>query len=419
MSARRNASRSRKGAQRSSVPRNYWRREAADLHLGLEDFHITAHQTGRGGKKLDLKGLVESVSWEDAGAVLTGTMTVRKPPGKEKFDMKGLLVKLAYSPREGAARREVWRMRCFNVSEGLKEGTIEVELKSSLYRLKQTRHAYKFTKGKAYPKGWPAKRVIRRVAKRAHFKVARLPKMRYRVKKLVEDDATPWDMILKVLRWEREESGRRFVLYEKRGRIAISPLKRSPHLLGMRKTLLDAQLQETIRKNFATALTVRATGGTKHKKKKIKVVVKSRALTKRYGLIHAEVKAPDGVNTRREARRYGKRLLRERAKPKQEISFSHPGIPSLRRNHAIMLNLPGDEFRQVVFVKTVSHSLSGGDYSMEVTLRLTDPFRKYDDERRERVRKKKCAAAKKAKRRMPKDCKKDGTPKPRTGSQRR
>jgi hypothetical protein len=95
---------------------------------------------------------------------------------------------------------------------------------------------------------------------------------------------------------------------------------------------------------------------------------------------------------------------------------THPGIPGLRRGHALRVFLPESGSKDIVYVKDVTHSVSPGGYDMEVTCSFEDPFVAQD----ERIALlKKCAAAKRRGRKPPADC--PGTkkePKPRTAAQR-
>ena len=121
--------------------------------------------------------------------------------------------------------------------------------------------------------------------------------------------------------------------------------------------------------------------------KTVVLEVQDDVLKKGLGRIHKFLDDPD-ADTRKVARRHGRKDLKVNAKPEEELTLTHPGVPMVRRGDALRVKL-GNEFgmKRIVFVKTVEHVLSAGDYTMELTVDLDDPYHDEDDARKKRKKK--------------------------------
>lgn len=403
---------SRGAKQRSTVPVDYWHKQRSPLEFGREEFRVTALRGG-GRRSLHIDDIVEAFDWqEDAKHLMSGSVTLRRPDGS-KFDLRpGDMVKVEASPWGQAHWRELWRMRITEPEFQIAASQFVYQLADDLVRLNQSKGDFRYHKDKAHPHGWRGDEIIRDLGKRYGFKVGALPRFRHRIKKYNATGVSPLHVIAQVLKFERTETGRRFFLGWKNGKLWVTPFQRSRELLAMGPTIIDGTYQQTIADNFATVLDITAAatkkhgkdskGHTKHTKHRVKVRVTTPQGVKRYGYIVGKRTGPKGAQSVAELRAYGKRLLGKIAQPKQELTFTHEGIPSLKRGHAIRLSIPeADIKRRVVFVSDVHHSVQQGAYTMEVTVSFEDP---YVNQRPKKVLAKRCEAARKRHRPKPRGC---------------
>jgi hypothetical protein len=382
----------KRGRARSTAPRNFWGRPGPKIAYGREHFRVTLLR-GRRIPRLPLDRLIETVTWTDESAILTGDISLRQAPYvKQPIPVLAghqVLCEIANSPN--GPYRELWRMRVSQPQREFREGTASFSLQSDLALLQASEDDFRYGKGRRYKRGPRGDQVIRDVCRRYGVRVRSCPRMRHRVRKLVMLNVSPLDVIVRVLKLERTNHGRRFAIYFERGKLEIRPLRRSNLLLELGPSVINAALSDSIKENFATALTVR-TGASEEKqpdsknrkvkrKKKIVVKIKSPSAVARYGYIHRIVYAQD-ADTPGEAKAQGRRYLAKLARPNKEATISHRGIPWVKRLQAIRLSFPEQQVKQIVYVKSVRFSLTAQGLDMEMNMAFDDP---YVDEKLDKV----------------------------------
>jgi len=389
--SRKQAKKSAKGRAHSDAPKNYWKRKGPKLEFGREQFRIWGLR-GRLKRKLDLDQVVDSCTWLDESVLLTGEISIRQPRGVKPLPLGiGNRIRVEYRPTPSSAWRELWTMRCTGRARSLKEGTYGFTLANDLANVQRSEDDWRFIKDRRHRRGWRGDQVIRAVAHRCGIKVGTLPRMRHYHKKLVATNVSGLDIIIKVLLAERTNHSRRFAMYFERERLHIRPLRRSNQLLVLGPMIVEAALNDTLKDEFATAITLRGKGfedqgvdSKGHKKvakRKLWVKLRSRGGVARYGLVHRIVYDQDADSVG-ELRAVGRRYLAKVARPNRELTISHPGIPRLRRLDAIRQRLPELGITQIIFVKSLNGSLTPGGFDMDITLTFDDPF---VDKKAERV----------------------------------
>ena len=377
----------KRARSRGTAPRNYWHREGPKVGYGKERFRVTVLR-GRKLAPVRLDELVENISWEDASAIMTGSISFRRPAYMRKLLQQfpvsvGHQIKLEYAAGPNAAFRELWRMRVSQPSREVRDGTVGFELANDLTLLQGSEDDFRYVKGKTHKRGWLGHQIIADVARKSGLKIRRLPRMKHRITKMVKLNANPLDVIVAVLQKEKVATGRRFAIYFERGKLEIKPLRRSDYLLIMGNSIINLAVAQQMKENFATAVTVRTHAADEkgrdeknhktNKGRKIVVRVRNKLAVARYGYIHRVVFAQD-VTTRAQARAQGRRWLARLASPKKEATLSHPAIPWLRRLQAIRLDLPEEGLKQIVYVAAVRYEVAGGTFNMELTLTFDDPY---------------------------------------------
>jgi hypothetical protein len=162
----------------------------------------------------------------------------------------------------------------------------------------------------------------------------------------------------------------------------------------LRNQILDAEIVETHKNNYATVLTAHATIKTgKQEHRKVKVTVYDNDTVKRFGWIHAE-QTFQGIDSVHELRNRAKHELAQRMHPDRTITLSHAGIALVRRGDTMELDIPEFGYKGakgLVFVSSVSHQVNSSGYSMDLEFSLKDPFKLPSEEKKEALKKKRRA----------------------------
>lgn len=369
-----------KTKQRTDVPVNLWKKKGPDLAFGTESWrcwYVPGH-----GPKVNVTSNVEQVTWDDASAVLTGDMQFMESAGSAPPTIGiGAQIVLEVRMRPAGAYSELWRMRVQQPNRDFGAHEHTFQLANDLAILQGSTDDFHYTSGKK--PHWTADEIARDVAKRYGIPVGVIAQATHKIKKLTMLQANPLDVIAAAYKREKTYTHRRFVIQMYHGKLSITPLRHSPNLLVLGGSLISASFQEQFQDNFASAVTVRAqakvakpkdkTGKKRVGTGKIVLLVKSAAAVRKYGYVHRDVWAHDADSVA-EARTAALRHLVLVGKPNKTLDLTHPGIASIRRGDAIRAALPDPALQQVIFVTDARHTLTGGDYQMDLQFTFSDPF---------------------------------------------
>lgn len=374
-------------------------RKLAPVTLGNEDFRITAL---RPQGTLDLGGITESLSWrwDEGDPILRGDVQMRKPDSQIQplTLVDGHVLRLEV--RWFDAWREVWRMRLADRTFDPITGALSFNLADDLSTLQLSTDDFNYVKSKKAnrPHGWYCHEIVRDIARRYRIPLGKIAAGKHRIKKLSMKGVSPLAAIQKAYSIERTESGRRFVIGWKNGRLEILPMRRNPQLYALREQLISAPVKREDRdEKFATAVTVRGTVGRGKKKRKIAMKVSDERAVGREGFVHRVVRGGN-FDTEAKARSFGKRYIAKHGMRKRTVDIEHVGLPFVRRGDAMQISLPEAGLTGAsafMFVKNVSWSLSGGNFTMQVGFALDDPYFAYQQERDARALKLRKEKAKK------------------------
>jgi hypothetical protein len=380
-----------RGFQRRPIPRDYWRSPGEPLRLGRENFQVW--WVPRVGEMVNVDANVEQVTWEDASPVLSGTVTFRDPfIGKLSNIGLGDQFVLKWSAQGGPPFVELWRMRVNQPFRSFLGGNRTLQVTSDLWFLQASTDDFHFRKTGAtgpHPHGWLASEIAQSILERYGMPVGVLTATRHRILNLTRVNTgsstkiTPLDTLTAAYARERNYTNKRYVISCFNGKVNITPLRHSKELLLFGEELVEATIQQTLRDDFATSLTVRAQGKTikvkdkkGHSKQtvgKISVLVQSEAAIRRYGFVHRVVWAHD-ARTVAEARSRGQYHLSVIGQPTTEVNVTSPGVAMIRRGDACRIRLDDPVLHQVVFVTDASHSLTAGSYQVALQFMFSDPF---------------------------------------------
>lgn len=396
-----------------------------DLPLGKFEFRFVVLRAKNKKltkfRRIEISDQVESCNWLDEGVVLTGQVVVRTPEHDRDHSAvrDGDMIKCEV--RWGGKWREIWRMRVWASSETISDGTVTLDLYDDLRNLEVSKISVEYTKTKKgkHKKGWRASEIVADLAKRFRFKLGKVAKGKRKITDLTMDKVSGIDPIIKAYKLEQEETGKQYVLRWKNGKLNVLPLRRQKLLYTLKDQIREAIIGHARDEKFFTALkaTANLSKGDSKKKDKIETTVLHREAVKRYGYIEHEWECNREVDSKAQLIKLAKRKISKsvRKRTLDEIQISHSGIPFIRKGDAIRVLLPAYGFKDkprpqsiykgghksILFVKSASHSIVAGDYTMDLTLGIEDPYaemledvrEKRDEKRREEKRQKRKKAA--------------------------
>lgn len=385
------ARQTKKGLTRARIPAKLhdpvnapplsYKRGPFNIPVERYDFRLYARE----GSKMVTLDEIESIQWDDASAVMTGSVTLREPdPAGLAGVPDGNQVVCEYR-QEGGAWTGLWTMRIVSPTKTVENKQRTYSLANDLQRLVDSTDTFKFVKGKLRPLGWRTDQAIKSIFDAYGIEIAPggLPKMNSRITNWTLIDQHPLDVVHSALTRERNVTGIKYALrLDAQGRAVISAFKRPTQLYRLGVALMSAVYSVTRHPRFATALTVRAqtTSTSKDKKghkkavaSKISVSMSSKGAIKRYGFVHRNIYSPDATSNAT-ALNEGNQFLAAVAISTQQIQGSMSGMPTLRRLDAIRFDFPADKISQVVYITDASHSVGGGTYTTTFTASFDDPF---------------------------------------------
>lgn len=388
------ASRRRGGDRKTNAARH--------VVYGRQSFRLVCRRIRGAGIQLPtiiLDQLVTEFTWKRSGAVMTGTLTFADPALRRLPSLvrKGDVVRCEVRAHSGAAWSPLWEMTVSSSNRAIRDRTNDLRLRSTLKPAQETRHHWRFRKGKERPNGWTADAITRAAARRFRVRLGHIAKAHHTIDKLVDKSASVLEIVTLAYAQERRWTGRIFDVSIARGVLDVTEIRRPKYMLLIGPGLIDGVIDDTVSPKFATAVvvtsTVKRTGSTK--RRKLRVLVVDRARVKRYGYIKRTVHK-SGLQTPAEARKYGERWLARTAVPYGSITLTHPGIPWVDRGDGVRLRLPEELLTADVYVTEAEHRVDADGYEMDLTCSTTDLWTK--DERAARVRRKKAAAARERRR---------------------
>jgi hypothetical protein len=386
--------------------RNYWQRFKEPLAIQDYEWKIIAWR-GEDRMRLPLGTMVTSLSWDDT-LIQTVNITVENPNLNRSLKLaEGHRVTVFYRASKQARWRKLWTLRITSVTQSISSESYEIQAADELFWLQKSKDDFFYRKGEGKssdkrPEGWYAHQIVRDVCKRYGIKVGRLVKGTHKIKKLEKKNASPLSVIEEAYKQERENTGFKYVIRMRNGKLYVTRLRRSKELLIYGGQALDATITRSLADKVATVLTVRAQveGDGTEKKQTVRVRAKKK-VQRRYGFIHDFWSLDEPAESLADLRKQAKRELVDRQEPKREVSLTVPGYPGLQRGDAIKVAMPAEGFTELLYVTAASHSVTPGDYTTDLTLSF-DEF--YIDKEGEKIREKLCKKAKENGRKEPKWC---------------
>lgn len=391
--------------------KNFWQANKASLKVRDYQWRVIAYKGNapKAGQHINLDSMMTNLTWEDA-LIQKANISLTNP--HEKLDLlEGHKITVFYS-LNGKKWFKLWTLRINSITANSLSKTYEIEASDEMDWLKKSKDdfAYRKGEGKSSEKrvhGWTADQITRDICKRYGVKIGKLVKGTKRINKLIEKNTDPLSVIEKAYEAERKETGFKYVIAMRQGRLSVTRLRRSRELLIYGGTALDATVTRRLKAKMATELTV--TGkvkddeGDSTDKKEITVRANPK-VRRRYGYIHSTYSSDEPVESVKELRKEAKQELIDLMEPEREVTLTVPGYPGLRRGDAVKVALQDEHLVELMYVTGASHTVSAGDYTTDLTLSF-DEF--YIDKEGEATREKICKKAKDNGRKAPWFCDED------------
>jgi hypothetical protein len=375
-------------------------RALEDLDLASQEFRFTAIRPDIFNAPLD--DYLEQITWRDEGnqynlntiPVLRGTAMWRQ----EHDDLPGGTFHL----RDGHSIRcevkwlghwlPLWQMRIVKPPETTVEsGEANAELADDLYLASLSRGHFRFRKSKKRPRGWRYHEIVVNVCRRYHIPLAAIQKGTAWIKELGDggdlDDVSPLEVIRQAVLAEQTYTGRRLLIAwrwdtaKKRFALHVIPAARNNVLWTFSDEIRNATVSPVRRATLATSVVAHGSGKKPKHGKRVHykpVRISSDKAIRQYGFIERHVTVSGNAEGRGDLVAKAKRELTKQLKPVRIISnFQTGGIATVRRGDTIRVSLPQQGFMGdagIVYVTTVEHTVTPGDYTMTLELTWRDPL---------------------------------------------
>lgn len=375
----------------------FYGRDLEPVRPGAFEFRLRLLRGG--AAPLDLTPVTEAFFWEDAEAVLTGGLELRRPDPEDASSIPiGVGHRVSCDVRWQGSWYRLWQMRVQPHSVDVGEGSLTVDLRDDLVLLGRERRDWSFRKTKTRKRGWFCHEIAMEVAKREGLKVGVIAKGKYRLDRLVRKNASGLDVLRAAYGHERRKSGRRFVIRMRNGLLDVIALQRNLILYEFKEQVEAAQVAQERAIRPVTVLEGRGRVGRGKGARRVRHTEARRAVIDRFGRT-VEKKDYGRVDSLADLR---DKVLRDYAKKlrvKRTASLTVPGVPFLRRGDSCRWVTKEEGWygsttelrdRSFVYVRQVRHSVTGGEYTTSMEVVQEDPYVKdaarQDREARERAR---------------------------------
>jgi hypothetical protein len=382
MTGERNNRREGKGRNKTDKPtdeeleiRNYWQRTGEPLPVRDYQWRVFAYRGDAPDKKkqLRLDPMVTQISWDDA-LIQQASITITNPHKQIRLT-EGHKVTVLWAHKKGARWHKLWTLRITEVTTDEPGKTMSITAADELEWLKKSRDDFAYRKGEGdseekRKQGWLAHQIVRDIAKRYGLKVGHLVKGTRVIEKLVEQNTSPLKVIQKAYEKEREETGYKYVIRMRNGRLNVTRLRRSQELLIYGGQALSATITRRLNKKLVTELSV--TGKVEEDgedaEKREFTIRASRKVRAKYGYVHNFWTADEPAKSIKALRREAKREIADRQEPDKEVALTVPGYPGLHRGDAIKVALKRSGVNELMYVTGASHTVTAGAYETALEL---------------------------------------------------
>jgi hypothetical protein len=304
-----------------NLPQLAYTKGPFELPIVDYEFRLWVHSSD--GQELIPMEEIEGLTWNDASALATGTVTFREPSWARRLNVQaGDQITCDVRETDGTWQ-QLWIMRCSSPGIDYSNRQRTFQLVNELQRLMDSTDSYSYVKDKkSRPKGWRVDDAIRAIFDAYEIPVASdgIPAMKTLVTNWTpQPSQSPFAVIKTLILREKNATGVKYSLrLDAQGRAVISRFARPRQLYAMGKMLIAATYAVQRNDHFATQVSIRSdpitltgtdlTGKTKNVRSNVLAVVESKKGREQFGLVHRDEYSPD-AKTRKDAETEGKYFL--------------------------------------------------------------------------------------------------------------
>lgn len=354
-----------------------------------------------------LDNVLTEATWTDDSSTLSGSLTLQRPdPDRPTSLVVAKADRVKCEVRWGSSWRGLWVMRVQEAPVDPIGGTVAVTLLDDLVLLTRNRRDWTFRKTHRRKRGYYLHEVVRAVARREGLRLGVVAEGTKRMtfsKKNVGGLA----VLREACSREKEASGVRFVIRLRGNVLDVIPYSRNRILYQLGEGKEEGvTLEEKGADRPVTVIEARGHVGKGRDAKKVEAKVFDRNIVRRFGRVVDE-KNYGRVSSRADLMNKARRDLAKAVRVRRTGTVTHRGIPFIRRGDGVrwITDEPGwfgkaehSRDRSFSYVTAATHSVSGSDYTMELTLTQEDPYHK-DQERLDKERRKKARELRKRRQR--------------------
>lgn len=374
-------------------------RDTPDLLLAGQEFRFRLARKDF-GDVVPIDGLVEMMEWRDEGTastiaganiniipVLRGTATLRKPAPTDPLSKltirDGHVIRC--DVKWGGNWKDVWEMRIQTGTISVADGAWSFDLADDLALASKSSYDYKFAKKGHKKKGYRYWEIVRAVCKEAQIELDhKMPKGERWIRDFEETQISPLEAVRRVVELEQEWSGKPMLITMRKGKLTIRHMRRNPALYKLAQQIRTADITTGRKARIWTSVTGFGSGKVKSQKsgkkitKHFEVSMSDKEAVKKFGFIHRDIHFGHGFEEEAEIKKLTEQKLKNGVTPYRIIAnFTHYGIAFVRRGDTLKVKIPSEDIEGnhgILFVTSVVHTLSAGDYSMALDFTFTDPL---------------------------------------------
>ncbi|MGE7271347.1 XkdQ/YqbQ family protein [Brevibacillus panacihumi] len=214
-----------------------------------------------------------------------------------------------------------------------------------------------------------ASAIVRRLCADFGIAVGTIAETGYVIPKLILRNKSIWEMMTIALTYSRKQTGRRFFIFSREGRLHLSERKEAVvrWVLENRRNITSASYSQSI-EDMRTQ--VKVIGGDPEKAPVI-ATAKDDALIRRFGIMqHLENVDPD--MTRSQVEQRAKQLLAELGTIDDDARIDALGNPDVVAGAAVYVRESMTGITGAYYVSVDDHTFANGKHTMSVSLSATD-----------------------------------------------
>lgn len=348
----------------------------------------------QGGNTVDITNLVEGLSWSGSKGSAPRSLDINMV-----FTDRGGHSKVDAAEGQGILFREndVELFRGIIFKQGGSPGKKTLTVHDQLIYSTRNKEADLFV-------GKTADQIAKKVFAEFGIPIGSITSTGYVIPYLLFDGDTPYDMVMTALKITHENTGKRFALFSKDGKVNIAAKKDQlkQWVIESGVNLVEYSYESSIEDTVTKVKMI-----AEFDKKTITAVSDDGGLQKLYGTMQHFEKSSEKT-TQAELNAKAKAVLKEQGKVKKSFSLSNiPGISDIITGVAIYVIVEDLGIARPYYVESDTHTFKGKNHTMTLKLTETDELPEISAGTTERPKPKAKPKVKVKKKPKPKPDKKD------------